>query len=124
MAVIMRGAGEDATEEFLTFSSDAASERASSLSRTRERLRRLSYVAFYDKPLVKFERLLETYPAFAPRGLPSFVTATPSWLKEKLVQKNAPDEANGLDRRLEEVALWSRRPAGLTSSIRRAARSA
>ncbi|PWT99366.1 MAG: hypothetical protein C5B51_27345 [Terriglobia bacterium] len=44
----------------------------------------LSYVAFYDKPLLKFERLLETYLAFAPRGLQSFKTAIPVWLKDKL----------------------------------------
>jgi carbamoyltransferase len=50
-------------------------------------LRDLHYIAFYDKPLVKFERLLETYLAFAPRGLRSFVTAMPIWLKEKLFQK-------------------------------------
>src|SRR3989441_3818105 len=47
----------------------------------------LHSIAFYDKPLVKFERLLETYLAFAPRGLRSFVTAMPIWLKEKLFQK-------------------------------------
>ena len=50
-------------------------------------LRDVRYLAFYDKPLVKFERLLETYLAFAPRGLRSFVTAMPIWLKEKLFQK-------------------------------------
>src|SRR5437899_6825876 len=44
----------------------------------------LDYVAFYDKPLTKFERLLETYLAFAPRGLRSFCQAIPVWLKEKL----------------------------------------
>jgi carbamoyltransferase len=44
----------------------------------------LDYIAFYDKPIVKFERLLETYLAFAPRGLPSFRLALPRWLKEKL----------------------------------------
>ena len=44
-------------------------------------------VAFYDKPLLKFERLLETYHAFAPKGLSSFVTAIPVWLKEKLFIK-------------------------------------
>jgi carbamoyltransferase len=44
----------------------------------------LDYVAFYDKPLVKFERLLETYLAFAPRGLRSFSRAIPVWLKDKL----------------------------------------
>jgi carbamoyltransferase len=44
----------------------------------------LSYVAFYDKPLLKFERLLETYLAYAPRGLKSFLMAMPLWLKDKL----------------------------------------
>ncbi len=44
----------------------------------------LDYIAFYDKPLVKFERLLETYLAFAPAGLRSFRLAMPLWLKDKL----------------------------------------
>jgi carbamoyltransferase len=44
-------------------------------------------VVFYDKPFIKFERLLETYIAFAPRGLQSFSMAIPIWLKEKLFQK-------------------------------------
>jgi carbamoyltransferase len=44
----------------------------------------LDYVVFYDKPLLKFERLLETYLAFAPQGLPSFLMAMPLWLKTKL----------------------------------------
>ncbi len=44
----------------------------------------LSYVAFYEKPLVKFERILETYLAYAPLGIRSFVMAMPLWLKEKL----------------------------------------
>ena len=44
-------------------------------------------VVFYDKPFLKFERLLETYVAFAPRGFRSFATAIPLWLKEKLFQK-------------------------------------
>src|SRR5262249_46464350 len=44
----------------------------------------LDYVVFYDKPLTKFERLLETYLAFAPSGLRSFAMAMPLWLKEKL----------------------------------------
>ena len=47
----------------------------------------VDHVVFYDKPLVKFERLLETYLAFSPRGLRSFVTAMPVWLKEKLYLK-------------------------------------
>src|SRR5579864_7255400 len=44
----------------------------------------LDYVGFYDKPLLKFERLLETYLAFAPVGFKSFLTAMPIWLKKKL----------------------------------------
>jgi carbamoyltransferase len=49
--------------------------------------RDLQAVAFYDKPLLKFERLLETYHAFAPRGLVSFSSAIPIWIKEKLFLK-------------------------------------
>jgi len=44
-------------------------------------------VAFYDKPFLKFERLLETYHAFAPRGLRSFLEAIPIWVKEKMFMK-------------------------------------
>ena len=44
----------------------------------------LDYVVFYDKPFIKFERLLETYLAYAPRGLASFLIAMPLWLKQKL----------------------------------------
>ncbi|QRR03682.1 carbamoyltransferase family protein [Dyadobacter sandarakinus] len=44
-------------------------------------------VVFYDKPLLKFERLLETYYAFAPKGLRSFLTAMPVWIKEKMFLK-------------------------------------
>ncbi|MGA0555711.1 carbamoyltransferase [Larkinella sp. VNQ87] len=47
----------------------------------------LDAIVFYDKPLLKFERLLETYYAFAPRGLASFLTAMPVWMKEKLFLK-------------------------------------
>ena len=46
------------------------------------------FVAFYDKPFLKFERLLETYLAFAPRGFQSFRMAIPVWIKEKLFQKH------------------------------------
>src|SRR2546425_7092201 len=52
------------------------------------RLDDVDYVAFYDKPFLKFERLLETYLAFAPRGLRSFSMAIPVWLREKLFQKS------------------------------------
>ena len=48
----------------------------------------IDYVVFYDKPFLKFERLLETYFAFAPKGFGSFVSSMPIWLKEKLFQKN------------------------------------
>ena len=50
-------------------------------------LGQIDHVVFYDKPLVKFERLLETYLAYAPKGFRSFVAAMPVWLKEKLFLK-------------------------------------
>lgn len=50
-------------------------------------LKDVDYVVFYDKPFLKFERLLETYLAFTPRGFNSFRMAMPIWLKEKLFQK-------------------------------------
>jgi carbamoyltransferase len=52
------------------------------------RLKDVSHLVFYDKPLVKFERLLETYLAFAPTGLQSFLAAMPVWMKEKLFLKS------------------------------------
>jgi carbamoyltransferase len=66
----------------------------------------VDYVAFYDKPFIKFERLLETYIASAPRGLASFRVALPVWLKEKLFQKSL------LCRKLSEFAAgfdWQNR---------------
>lgn len=50
-------------------------------------LEKLDAIAFYDKPLLKFERLLETYYAFAPKGLRSFIAGIPVWLKEKMFLK-------------------------------------
>ncbi|MCF8369830.1 MAG: carbamoyltransferase [Bacteroidales bacterium] len=47
----------------------------------------LQSIVFYDKPYIKFERLLETYHAFAPKGLKSFLSAIPVWIKEKLFMK-------------------------------------
>ncbi|MEG4247568.1 MULTISPECIES: carbamoyltransferase [unclassified Microcoleus] len=61
-------------------------------------LRELDQIVFYDKPLVKFERLLETYLAYAPQGFRSFLTAMPIWLKEKLYLKTM------LKRDLAEIA--------------------
>jgi carbamoyltransferase len=58
----------------------------------------VDHVVFYDKPFLKFERLLETYLAFAPRGFQSFRTAMPIWLKEKLFQKDL------LQRELKSIA--------------------
>jgi len=52
------------------------------------RLDEVDYVVFYDKPFLKFERLLETYVTFAPLGLRSFQMAVPLWLREKLFQKD------------------------------------
>jgi len=51
-------------------------------------LSQLDYIAFYDKPFLKFERLLETYVAFAPKGFQSFRMAMPVWLREKLFLKD------------------------------------
>ena len=63
----------------------------------------LDAVVFYDKPLLKFERLLETYYGFAPRGLASFVTSIPVWIKEKLfLKKMIRDE-------LEKVGEYNRK---------------
>jgi carbamoyltransferase len=52
------------------------------------KLSEIDHVTFYDKPFLKFERLLETYIALAPRGFRSFQMAIPLWLKEKLFQKS------------------------------------
>jgi carbamoyltransferase len=58
------------------------------LAQAGTRLADLDYVVFYDKPFLKFERLLETYIAFAPVGLRSFQMAIPLWVREKLFQKS------------------------------------
>ena len=52
------------------------------------RLNQIDQIVFFEKPFLKFERLLETYVAFAPKGFLSFSKAMPLWLKEKLFQKN------------------------------------
>ena len=58
----------------------------------------LDYIVFYDKPLLKFERLLETYLSYAPKGIRSFIAAMPVWLKEKLFLKTT------LKREMAELA--------------------
>jgi carbamoyltransferase len=65
------------------------------LSEANLRASDLDYVAFYDKPLTKFERLLETYIAFAPTGLRSFVQAMPLWLKDKLHMRRKIEQGLG-----------------------------
>lgn len=66
-------------------------------------LEKLDAIAFYDKPLLKFERLLETYYAFVPKGLPSFITAIPVWLKEKMFLKRL------LYEELEKIGRFDRK---------------
>ena len=51
------------------------------------KLHQIDYIVFYEKPFLKFERLLETYVAFAPKGFRSFCMSIPLWIKEKLFQK-------------------------------------
>ena len=71
----------------------------------------LRYVAFYDKPLVKLERLLETYLSFAPSGIRSFVTAMPVWSREDvpeaLLQKEAGLTDGGKGRRFPRCSSAS-----------------
>ncbi len=64
-------------------------------------------VVFYEKPFVKFERLLETYLAFAPKGFTSFAKAMPVWIKDKLFQKSALIKE--LKSTLDESVDWSER---------------
>ena len=58
------------------------------LRHTNLKLSEVDHIVFFEKPFLKFERLLETYVAFAPRGFISFAKAMPLWIKEKLFQKN------------------------------------
>ena len=71
----------------------------------------VSQIVFYDKPLLKFERLLETYVSFAPRGFRSFLTAMPVWLKEKLylksILKRALAELGGMDQKALPELLFN-----------------
>lgn len=71
----------------------------------------VDYIVFYDKPFLKFERLLETYLAFAPKGLKSFIASMPVWLKDKLFQKSVIADALknlwGKEIKWEERLLFS-----------------
>jgi len=61
-------------------------------------------IVYYEKPFLKFERILETYLAFAPRGFKSFITAMPLWIKEKLFQKKKLIDA--LEDSLDKNVNW------------------
>ena len=66
----------------------------------------LKYVVFYDKPLIKFERLLETYLGFAPQGIQSFLAAMPVWMKEKLFLRSVAAKGSaGLFERPRQVRI-------------------
>lgn len=67
----------------------------------------IDYIVFYDKPFLKFERLLETYLAFAPRGFKSFVAALPVWLQDKLFQKRMISDA--LKEEFGDQVNWAER---------------
>ena len=64
----------------------------------------LDYIVFYEKPFLKFERLLETYVAFAPRGFRQFAMAVPKWLKDNLFQKKKILEClNKIDKNFNKI---------------------
>lgn len=66
-------------------------------------LSEIDYVVFYEKPFLKFERLLETYLSFAPKGFQSFAKSMPLWIKEKLfMKKNILDNLKKLDKNFSE----------------------
>jgi len=68
------------------------------LKEAKLKLSKVNYIAFYEKPFLKFERLLETYIAFSPKGFRSFSMSMPIWLREKLFQKKTLlNELNNLD---------------------------
>ena len=69
------------------------------------KLSEIDSVVFYEKPFLKFERLIETYVAFAPKGFKSFSKAMPIWLKEKLFQKKLLlDELKKIDKNFDNAA--------------------
>ena len=74
------------------------------LEEAKLRLNEVDHIVFFEKPFLKFERLLETYMAFAPRGFKSFALAMPIWLREKLFQKKFLfDLLKGLDKKFNNI---------------------
>ncbi len=58
------------------------------LNESRIKFEDIDYIVFYEKPIIKFERILETYLAFAPQGFISFKNSLPVWVKDKIFLKN------------------------------------
>jgi carbamoyltransferase len=75
------------------------------LAEARLSAQQIDFVVFYDKPFLKFERLFETYLAFAPKGFKSFATSLPVWVKDKLFQKSVILDA--LKDNLDKNTNWS-----------------
>ena len=74
------------------------------LKESKLKLHEVDYIVFYEKPFLKFERLLETYVAFAPKGFKSFSKSMPLWLKEKLFQKKMLfDELKSHDKNFNNI---------------------
>ncbi len=68
------------------------------------KLSEIDFIVFFEKPFLKFERLLETYLAFAPKGFKSFSMSMPIWLREKLFQKKLIfDELNQIDENFNDI---------------------
>ena len=68
------------------------------------KLNEIDYITFYEKPFLKFERLLETYVAYAPKGFKSFSMSMPIWLKEKLFQKKVIfNELKNHDKNFQDI---------------------
>ena len=73
------------------------------------KLNEIDYIAFFEKPFLKFERLLDTYVAFAPRGFKSFATSMPLWLRYKLFQKKKIfNELKSHDKNFRHFCIFSR----------------
>jgi len=74
------------------------------LEENKIKLSEIDYIVFFEKPFLKFERLLETYLAFAPKGFKSFSMSMPIWLREKLFQKKLIfDELNQIDENFNDI---------------------
>ncbi len=74
------------------------------LKKAKLKLSNIDYIVFYEKPFLKFERLIETYLAFAPKGFKSFSMSMPIWLREKLFQKKVLfNELKNHDKNFDDI---------------------